>query len=306
MIDARDLRSSATLLRVRRVRLARGGDHPIYVYTLGSAPTRGRGVHRSTGVTGRACTAYVDRRADPRRRRRTTRQSVLERPGHRTAAIAVLPTTRGGYVLDGFGGLHPFGIGGTPRRRPRVARTGTAGTSPAARAAPTARAATCSTASAGSTRSRRHSGTPPATRRWPVLERLGHRPRHRPRRGNGGYMLDGFGGLHPFEIGTGGTKPAAPSAVPYWNGVDMARGSRSSATAATSSTAGAAPTGSVGTRGTRRADAPAARTGPAGTSLGTSRSTTDPTTRASGDTTPGRPGVVSRPGSGARRRRRVS
>lgn len=40
---------------------------------------------------------------------------------------------------------------------------------------------------------------------------------------SGGYTLDGFGGLHPFRIGTGPTPPAA-SGGPYWNGWDIARG----------------------------------------------------------------------------------
>ncbi len=41
--------------------------------------------------------------------------------------------------------------------------------------------------------------------------------------GTGGYELDGFGGLHPFSIGSGAT-PAVPAGVPYWSGLDIARG----------------------------------------------------------------------------------
>ncbi len=39
----------------------------------------------------------------------------------------------------------------------------------------------------------------------------------------GGYTLDGFGGVHPFAVGTG-PAPAATSGAPYWNGWDIARG----------------------------------------------------------------------------------
>jgi PKD domain. len=40
---------------------------------------------------------------------------------------------------------------------------------------------------------------------------------------SGGYTLDGFGGIHPFGVGTG-TQPAATSGGAYWNGWDIARG----------------------------------------------------------------------------------
>jgi len=41
--------------------------------------------------------------------------------------------------------------------------------------------------------------------------------------GTGGYELDGFGGLHPFSIGSA-AMPAAPGGTPYWSGMDIARG----------------------------------------------------------------------------------
>ena len=56
-----------------------------------------------------------------------------------------------------------------------------------------------------------------------LLERLGHRrgvsimPD-----GTGGYVLDGFGGLHPFAIGNHPLPPATSAG--YWNGWDIARG----------------------------------------------------------------------------------
>jgi hypothetical protein len=40
--------------------------------------------------------------------------------------------------------------------------------------------------------------------------------------GSGGYVLDGFGGLHPFRVGNGALPPKITDA-PYWNGWDIAR-----------------------------------------------------------------------------------
>jgi subtilisin family serine protease len=41
--------------------------------------------------------------------------------------------------------------------------------------------------------------------------------------GTGGYVLDGFGGLHPFAVG-GETIPGPVTSSPYWSGWDIARG----------------------------------------------------------------------------------
>jgi hypothetical protein len=42
--------------------------------------------------------------------------------------------------------------------------------------------------------------------------------------GNGGYVLDDWGGIHPFSIpGTTGQVPT-PSGGPYWAGQDVTRG----------------------------------------------------------------------------------
>jgi hypothetical protein len=41
--------------------------------------------------------------------------------------------------------------------------------------------------------------------------------------GSGGYVVDGWGGLHPFALGSG-TAPAVPATAPYWVGWDIARG----------------------------------------------------------------------------------
>src|SRR5690242_5981526 len=41
--------------------------------------------------------------------------------------------------------------------------------------------------------------------------------------GTGGYVLDGYGGLHPFAVGPGPAPPPAEGG-PYWPGWDIARG----------------------------------------------------------------------------------
>jgi hypothetical protein len=41
--------------------------------------------------------------------------------------------------------------------------------------------------------------------------------------GQGGYVVDGFGGIHRFAVGDA-PLPAATSAGPYWPFVDVARG----------------------------------------------------------------------------------
>ncbi len=43
------------------------------------------------------------------------------------------------------------------------------------------------------------------------------------RRRRGGYVLDGFGGIHPFSVGGGALAPS-PKNGPYWLGWDIARG----------------------------------------------------------------------------------
>ncbi len=41
--------------------------------------------------------------------------------------------------------------------------------------------------------------------------------------GTGGFVVDGYGGLHPFSVG-GAAMPKLPAGLPYWNGQDVARG----------------------------------------------------------------------------------
>jgi len=99
--------------------------------------------------------------------------------------VVVFADGTGGYVMDAWGGLHPFGINGPPPVSPsKIAATGY------------------------------WSG-------WDIARDIVLEP------GNGnhaGYVLDGWGGLHPFHPTTdGSTMPAAISST-YWSGWDIARG----------------------------------------------------------------------------------
>ncbi len=136
-------------------------------------------------------------------------------------------TPKGGYELDGFGGLHPFAVAGgnvapsvnrgpywpgwdiaravtrRPNKQTGYVLDGFGGVHPFA------------------------SGTaalPPAVRGtpywagWDVARGIALLPN-----GTGGYVLDAFGGIHPFRVGAGAMPPAI-SGAPYWNGQDRARG----------------------------------------------------------------------------------
>lgn len=137
--------------------------------------------------------------------------------------IAVLPEGTGGYVLDGFGGLHPFGVG-------------SAGPPAAIRGAPYWAGADNARGVALMPNGRggyvvdragavhRFGGAPAPTAggsRWPgqdVARGIALAPD-----GNGGWILDLFGGLHPF--GTGGDAgPGSTVGGPYWSGFAIARG----------------------------------------------------------------------------------
>jgi hypothetical protein len=92
--------------------------------------------------------------------------------------IILIPGTHIGFVLEGFGGLHPFTVQGQPM--------------PA---------------------------TPKLSAYWPGwdIARAAWMIPSSTSAAVGGYVMDGFGGLHPF-----GNAPAAPSAI-YWAGQDIAR-----------------------------------------------------------------------------------
>ena len=98
--------------------------------------------------------------------------------------VALLPFGAGGYVLDGYGGIHPF-------RRVFIGPAGALSPPPT-------------------------SGTP-VWLGWDIARGIALLPN-----GSGGYVLDGWGGLHPF--GVGGHRPPRPAiGAPYWRGWDIAR-----------------------------------------------------------------------------------
>ncbi len=134
---------------------------------------------------------------------------------------------RGGYTLDGFGGLHPFRVGGgtvappvdrapywpgwdiaravarRPNRTTGYVLDGLGGVHPFA-----ARGAALPPAVSGT----------PYWPGWDIARGIALVPD-----GSGGYVLDGFGGIHPFRVGTGSLPPRV-SGAPYWGGQDRARG----------------------------------------------------------------------------------
>jgi hypothetical protein len=99
--------------------------------------------------------------------------------------VVIFADGTGGYVMDGWGGLHPFGINGAP---PVIEANLTI------------------------------TGYWPG---WNIARDLVLVP------GNGshaGYVMDGWGGLHPFHPTTdASTMPGAISPA-YWPGWDIARG----------------------------------------------------------------------------------
>jgi spore germination protein YaaH len=107
-------------------------------------------------------------------------------PGRDVARrVVIFADGTGGYVLDAYGGVHPFGIN-----------------------APSPVAATAVATSgywAG----------------WDIARDIVMVP------GDGnhaGYVLDGFGGLHPFHSSTDGSTMPAAVTTAYWAGRDIARG----------------------------------------------------------------------------------
>jgi hypothetical protein len=99
--------------------------------------------------------------------------------------VVIFSDGTGGYTLDGWGGIHPFGINGAP---------------PA-------------------------SVTPLATTGyWPGWN-IAHDIVLTPGNGNhSGYVLDGYGGLHPFHPTADGSSMPPGIASAYWSGWDIARG----------------------------------------------------------------------------------
>jgi subtilisin family serine protease len=101
--------------------------------------------------------------------------------------VTILNDGTGGYVIDGYGGLHPFAVGAGPMPPPVQSPSYWLG--------------------------------------WDIVRGVAvvPSPGSGPGTTPGGYVLDGFGGMHPFIVGFG---PAPGTAVggSYWSGWDIARG----------------------------------------------------------------------------------
>jgi hypothetical protein len=99
--------------------------------------------------------------------------------------VTILPDGTGGYILDGWGGRHPFGLNGQ---------------APPSQASP---------------------GAPPYWPSWDIARGISA-PFVDPQ-GDGGWVVDAFGGIHPWGQLAGGPVAAA-AAGPYWPGQSLARG----------------------------------------------------------------------------------
>jgi hypothetical protein len=130
----------------------------------------------------------------------------------------------GGYEVDGFGALHPIGIGG---KRPSAA-TGPAFPADLARGVailPTGTGGYVVDGYGGlhAFRIGTSSPLPPATTGgpywpgWNIVRGVALSSN------GGGYVLDGYGGVHTFGLGAAAPAPA-PKNGPYWSGFDIARG----------------------------------------------------------------------------------
>ncbi|MGZ4713479.1 MAG: hypothetical protein ACXVJZ_14915 [Acidimicrobiia bacterium] len=135
--------------------------------------------------------------------------------------------TRGGYVLDGFGGIHRFSIGASPRP-PTVSRNPYWPGWDIARGIallPNRTGGYVLDGFGGLHRFAVGSNPlPPAVTRnaywpeWDVARGIALLPN-----GTGGYVVDGFGGLHRFAVGTS-PLPLGTTNGPYWPGWNIARG----------------------------------------------------------------------------------
>ncbi|MDQ1427200.1 MAG: hypothetical protein QOK39_676, partial [Acidimicrobiaceae bacterium] len=163
-------------------------------------------------------------------------------------------TGTSGYTLDGFGGVHPFAAGSSTPPGVSTSRytsgsdlatglalssqqgsvsgvvtfsdqAGPSGFGPGVRARKVVMlpgSATAGYTLAGDGTITSFGGAPAATgyatwHNWDIARDMALVPNS-----TGGYVLDGFGGIHPFAIGTD-PAPAAPAGAPYWGGWDIAR-----------------------------------------------------------------------------------
>jgi hypothetical protein len=147
-------------------------------------------------------------------------------PGNLARALVVLPNGKGGYYLDGWGGMHPFAIGSNsmppgasgypywpnwdiargivmlPNGTGGYVLDGYGGIHPFA---------------IGSNSMPPGASGSPYWANWDIARGLAINPK-----GTGGYVLDGYGGVYPFAIGSN-SKPPSVKYV-HWPGWDIARG----------------------------------------------------------------------------------
>jgi hypothetical protein len=99
--------------------------------------------------------------------------------------VVILPDGSGGYTMDAYGGVHPFGINGpTPASIATVA----------------------------------------GSAYWPGWEIARDIVLVSGNGNHSGYVLDGYGGLHPFHPTTDGSTMPPVLTTTYWPGWDIARG----------------------------------------------------------------------------------
>ena len=157
--------------------------------------------------------------------------TVRNAAGTATAShtVKVVPSTyrAGGYVLDGFGGIHGFriGTGLDPAPTSRAPYWPGWDIARGLALAPNGNGGYVLDGFGGIHRFR--VGT---TRRavaatggpywlgWDIARGIAVLPN-----GTGGYIVDGFGGIHPFAIGANPLPPATHG-TPYWVGQDLAQG----------------------------------------------------------------------------------
>ncbi len=145
-----------------------------------------------------------------------------------TEITARAPGTPGGYLLDGFGGLHPFkvGTGATPAPATGVAYWPGWNIARGVAVLPNGTGGYTLDGFGGVHPFKVGTGGPnPPTNNgvgywpgWDIARAMTILPN-----GTGGYVLDGFGGIHPFALGSN-PKPPAVVGNPYWLGLDVARG----------------------------------------------------------------------------------
>ncbi len=136
--------------------------------------------------------------------------------------VAVVPEGTGGFVLDGFGALHPFSVGGAAAPAVPSGVTSFGGLDLARGVALLPdRGGYVVDATGGIHPFGGAPAVTPGGPSWPgqdVARGIALAPD-----GDGGWVLDKFGGLHPFGT-AGDPRPVETIGGPYWPGFAIARG----------------------------------------------------------------------------------